>query len=205
MQQAEMYSSHQSTEPVNGTVKRYVYDFADGRATMAHLLGGKGANLAEMTLLGLPVPPGFTMTTEVCQYYLRAKRMPGGMEQQIARQVLREVDPSPVASVGVMIELLRAGLTADAIARDAEFFSFGTNDLTQTTWGLSRDDAESAFHPAYLERGISSASPFGTIDPDGVGALVPVTRSEAGRAEVLAERAAANGAMESVPVGSDTR
>src|SRR5579859_6345384 len=69
--------------------RRYVYDFADGRASMADLLGGKGANLAEMTRLGLPVPPGFTVTTEACRYYLRAKRLPGGLEAQIARHLAR--------------------------------------------------------------------------------------------------------------------
>jgi len=71
-----------------------------------------------------------------------------------------------------MIELPRAALTAGAIARDADFFSFGTNDLTQTTWGMSRDDAEGAFFPAYLERGVFAASPFESLDVDGVGELV---------------------------------
>jgi pyruvate,orthophosphate dikinase len=74
--------------------------------------------------------------------------------------------------VGTMIELPRAALTAGDLARSADFFSFGTNDLTQTTWGLSRDDAEASFLAAYLERGILSVSPFETIDRDGVGRLV---------------------------------
>ncbi|MFE2872703.1 pyruvate, phosphate dikinase [Embleya sp. NPDC059259] len=74
--------------------------------------------------------------------------------------------------IGTMIELPRAALTADEIARSADFFSFGTNDLTQTTWGLSRDDAEASFLAAYLERGILSISPFETIDREGVGRLV---------------------------------
>ena len=62
--------------------------------------------------------------------------------------------------VGTMIELPRAALTADQIAEAAEFFSFGTNDLTQTTWGFSRDDVEAAFFSAYLEKGIFGVSPF---------------------------------------------
>ena len=71
-----------------------------------------------------------------------------------------------------MIELPRAALTAGQIAEAAEFFSFGTNDLTQMTWGFSRDDVEAAFFTAYLEKGIFGVSPFETIDRDGVGRLV---------------------------------
>ncbi|MGA1145718.1 MAG: pyruvate, phosphate dikinase, partial [Candidatus Nanopelagicales bacterium] len=75
-------------------------------------------------------------------------------------------------AIGTMIELPRAALTADRIAEKAEFFSFGTNDLTQTTWGFSRDDVEAAFFSPYLEMGIFAVSPFESIDRDGVGALV---------------------------------
>jgi len=75
-------------------------------------------------------------------------------------------------SVGTMIELPRAALTADEIAEVADFFSFGTNDLTQTTLGFSRDDAEGKFLPLYLEEGILSSNPFQTLDVDGVGKLV---------------------------------
>jgi pyruvate,orthophosphate dikinase len=71
-----------------------------------------------------------------------------------------------------MIELPRAALTAHRIAEAADFFSFGTNDLTQTTWGFSRDDVEGAFFADYLENGVLTISPFETIDADGVGALV---------------------------------
>ena len=65
----------------------YVYDFRDGDRSMADLLGGKGANLAEMTKLGLPVPPGFTITTEACQFYLRHGANPDGLEAEIASHV----------------------------------------------------------------------------------------------------------------------
>ncbi|MFF5704352.1 pyruvate, phosphate dikinase [Streptomyces sp. NPDC012794] len=75
-------------------------------------------------------------------------------------------------SIGTMIELPRAALTAAQIAEAAQFFSFGTNDLTQTVWGFSRDDVEASFFTAYLEKGIFGVSPFETIDKDGVGALV---------------------------------
>src|SRR5207342_2552594 len=74
--------------------------------------------------------------------------------------------------VGTMIELPRAALTAGDIAQVADFFSFGTNDLTQTTWGFSRDDVESSFFATYLEKGVFGVSPFETIDRDGVGGLV---------------------------------
>ena len=74
--------------------------------------------------------------------------------------------------VGTMIEVPRAALTADEIARQAEFFSFGTNDLTQTTLAFSRDDAEGKFLTRYLARNILSANPFETLDQDGVGKLI---------------------------------
>ncbi|WP_148571460.1 pyruvate, phosphate dikinase [Nocardioides caldifontis] len=82
--------------------------------------------------------------------------------------------------VGTMIELPRAAMTADEIAESAEFFSFGTNDLTQMTWGFSRDDVEAAFFSTYLEKGIFGVSPFETLDRQGVGALVRVA-AERGR------------------------
>jgi pyruvate,orthophosphate dikinase len=63
-------------------------------------------------------------------------------------------------------------LTADRIAETAQFFSFGTNDLTQMTWGFSRDDVESSFFSAYLDKGIFAVSPFESLDRDGVGSLV---------------------------------
>ena len=80
--------------------------------------------------------------------------------------------------IGAMIELPRAALTADRMAGVAEFFSFGTNDLTQTTWGFSRDDVESAFFPEYTDRGVISVSPFETIDQSGVGRLVRIAVEE---------------------------
>jgi pyruvate,orthophosphate dikinase len=74
--------------------------------------------------------------------------------------------------IGTMIEVPRAALTAERIAASADFFSFGTNDLTQLTWGFSRDDVEGEFFSAYLEQRVFSVSPFESLDVDGVGALV---------------------------------
>ncbi|QCD60571.1 pyruvate, phosphate dikinase [Streptomyces hawaiiensis] len=101
-----------------------------------------------------------------------------------ADQVIAEVEAASGAqlklSIGTMIELPRAALTAGQIAEAAEFFSFGTNDLTQTVWGFSRDDVEASFFTAYLEKGIFGVSPFETIDKDGVGSLVKLA-AKAGR------------------------
>ncbi|MGW3007652.1 pyruvate, phosphate dikinase [Streptomyces sp. NPDC001219] len=102
-----------------------------------------------------------------------------------AEQVIAEVEKDHGVSLkltlGTMIELPRAALTAGQIAESADFFSFGTNDLTQTVWGFSRDDVEASFFTAYLEKGIFGVSPFETIDKDGVGSLVR-NAAAAGRA-----------------------
>jgi pyruvate,orthophosphate dikinase len=83
--------------------------------------------------------------------------------------------------IGCMIELPRAALTAGEIARSAEFFSFGTNDLTQTTWGFSRDDVESGFFSEYLEKGVLGISPFETLDEEGVGSWSRSASTEGAR------------------------
>jgi len=96
-------------------------------------------------------------------------------QTEIVRRVAREVFQAEGRAVpylvGTMIELPRAALTADEIAKDAEFFSFGTNDLTQTTFGLSRDDA-GRFLPFYVEHGILKDDPFQVLDQEGVGKLI---------------------------------
>jgi pyruvate,orthophosphate dikinase len=99
---------------------------------------------------------------------------------QVAREVRAQTGVHLDFLVGTMIELPRAALTAADIAQAAEFFSFGTNDLTQTTWGFSRDDVEAAFFSAYLEKGIFGVSPFESIDVPGVGELVRIA-TERGR------------------------
>ena len=83
--------------------------------------------------------------------------------------------------IGTMVELPRAALTAFRVAEAADFFSFGTNDLTQTTWGFSRDDVEAAFFAAYLDKGVFTVSPFETLDEDGVGRLVEIATKEGRR------------------------
>ncbi|MEU6378782.1 pyruvate, phosphate dikinase [Streptomyces sp. NPDC046909] len=100
--------------------------------------------------------------------------------ERVLAEVAAETGTPLDLPIGTMIELPRAALTAARIAEAADFFSFGTNDLTQTTWGLSRDDAEASFFPLYLDKGIFEASPFETLDQDGVGRLVELA-VEAGR------------------------
>jgi pyruvate,orthophosphate dikinase len=107
------------------------------------------------------------------------------ISRERAEKVLREVEAETGIAVetpiGTMIEVPRAAVTAGEIARAAEFFSFGTNDLTQMTWGFSRDDVEGAFFSKYIDLGIFGVSPFETLDRDGVGRLVRIA-SEEGRA-----------------------
>lgn len=95
-----------------------------------------------------------------------------GRIDQIALDVEAELGQKIPHKIGTMIELPRAAMTAGEIAGSAEFFSFGTNDLTQMTWGFSRDDVEASFFSTYLEQGVFPVSPFESLDVDGVGALV---------------------------------
>src|SRR5690606_6127819 len=93
--------------------------------------------------------------------------------EKTARDVMTEAGVEVAYLTGTMIELPRACLLAGEIAKEAEFFSFGTNDLTQTTYGLSRDDAGN-FLPSYEGRGIIKQDPFITLDQEGVGELVRI-------------------------------
>ncbi|MFG2043782.1 pyruvate, phosphate dikinase [Dactylosporangium sp. NPDC048998] len=143
--------------------------------------------------LGLVVPGLFAM--QVRAIAEAAARVPGacaeimvplvGAVQELeavraeAQGLLRELGVD--ARIGTMIEVPRAALTAGEIARAADFFSFGTNDLTQMGWGFSRDDVEGAFFTRYLELGIFGVSPFESIDRDGVGRLIRIAVAE-GRA-----------------------
>ena len=95
-----------------------------------------------------------------------------GESERVIEEVFREKGMTLEYHIGTMIELPRAALTADEVARYADFFSFGTNDLTQTTFGFSRDDIEAKFLPRYLERKILADNPFETLDAAGVGKLV---------------------------------
>ncbi|MGW3203582.1 pyruvate, phosphate dikinase [Streptomyces sp. NPDC001135] len=152
--------------------------------------------------LGLVIPGLFTMQVRAIAEAAASRKSAKGdpraeimiplvgtvQELEIVREeadkVVAEVEAATGTSlklaIGTMIELPRAALTAGQIAEAAEFFSFGTNDLTQTVWGFSRDDVEASFFTAYLEKGIFGVSPFETIDKDGVGSLVK-SAAEAGR------------------------
>jgi pyruvate,orthophosphate dikinase len=100
--------------------------------------------------------------------------------EEVIQEVARERKIELPIEIGTMIELPRAALTANRIGLVADFFSFGTNDLTQTTWGFSRDDVEAEFFAKYLELGVFTISPFETIDQSGVGELVSIA-TERGR------------------------
>jgi len=94
--------------------------------------------------------------------------------EKIVKEKLAEAGLNTKIEIGTMVEVPRAALTADQIAQYADFFSYGTNDLTQTTFAYSRDDAEGTFLPYYLEHKILEKDPFMTIDRDGVGKLVRI-------------------------------
>ena len=101
--------------------------------------------------------------------------------EKVLADVAAETGTSVHTLIGTMIEVPRAALTAGQIAQAAEFFSFGTNDLTQMGWGFSRDDVEGSFFGRYIDLGIFGVSPFETIDADGIGRLVKIAVEE-GRA-----------------------
>ena len=104
-------------------------------------------------------------------------RHQAGIIRRVAEKVFAEKNTNVDYMVGTMIELPRAALTADQIAEEAEFFSLGTNDLTQTTYGISRDDINK-FMPAYLKNGIFKQDPFATLDQTGVGLLVKMATAK---------------------------
>ena len=117
------------------------------------------------------------LVADVAELTAARERMEG-----IVADVARAHDASLHLPIGVMVELPRAALTAAALADHADFFSFGTNDLTQTSWGMSRDDAEANFLAAYREAGILTTDPFKTLDEAGVGALVAMAARDGRRA-----------------------
>jgi pyruvate,orthophosphate dikinase len=121
-----------------------------------------------MKKLGIRVIPEIMVPLVVTGMELR---MQSGIIRNTAEQVFREKGESVDYKVGTMIEVPRAAIVADSIAEHAEFFSFGTNDLTQMTYGFSRDDIED-FLPGYLAKGLLRNDPFQTLDPYGVGFLV---------------------------------
>ena len=153
--------------------------------------------------LGIVIPGLFTMQARAILEAAALRKQAGGDPQpeimiplvaavqelelvkgdiiNVAREVERETGVKLSFKVGTMIELPRAVMAAAEIAKEAEFFSFGTNDLTQMTWGFSRDDVEASFFGTYLEKGIFGISPFESLDVTGVGKLVAMA-VEDGRA-----------------------
>ena len=123
----------------------------------------------QVTLEGISVHPEvmIPLTSHVNELKIQRRIL-----EEEARRVMDEQKVKIEYKFGTMIEIPRAAVTAGQIAEYAEFFSFGTNDLTQTTFGISRDDAEAAFLIEYMEDGILPDNPFATIDRDGVGALM---------------------------------
>jgi pyruvate,orthophosphate dikinase len=117
------------------------------------------------------------LTTHAHELKIQRERL-----ESEAKAVMRERGIEIDYKFGTMIELPRAALTAAEIAHYAEFFSFGTNDLTQTTYGISRDDAESGFLIDYIENQILPENPFATLDRDGVGRLMEIGVTEARKA-----------------------
>jgi pyruvate,orthophosphate dikinase len=148
--------------------------------------------------LGLVIPGLFQLQVRAIAEAAKMRKAAGGdprveimvplvgavQELEVIReeseQVLTEVGYDE-ALIGTMIEVPRAALTAAQIAESADFFSFGTNDLTQMGWGFSRDDVEAAFFSRYLDLGIFGVSPFETLDREGIGRLVRIACEE-GRA-----------------------
>jgi len=100
----------------------------------------------------------------------------------LCREIVAAAGVKVPYTIGTMIEVPRAALTADEIARAADFFSFGTNDLTQMGMGLSRDDA-AKFLPQYVDRGVFPADPFATLDRTGVGELIRIAVQKGRRAK----------------------
>jgi pyruvate, orthophosphate dikinase len=125
-----------------------------------------GEAAAEVAAAGVAVHPEIMIPLVMVPEELRRLR------ELVARTFEASIAGATISyTIGTMIELPRACVVADQIAAHADFFSFGTNDLTQTTFGLSRDDA-GRFLPAYLEAGVLPTDPFVTLDPEGVGALI---------------------------------
>jgi pyruvate,orthophosphate dikinase len=149
--------------------------------------------------LGLVIPGLFAMQVRAVAQAAAARKAAGGdprpeimvplvgavQELEAVRHeaeaIIAATPGAPRIPIGTMIEVPRAALTAGEIATAAEFFSFGTNDLTQMGWGFSRDDVEAAFFPRYLQIGIFGVSPFETIDQTGIGRLIHIAVEE-GRA-----------------------
>jgi len=142
--------------------------------------------------LGLVVPGLFAMQVRAVAEAAAARLAAGGdprpeimvplvgavQELEAVRAEAERIEGVEGIPIGTMIEVPRAALTAGQIATAADFFSFGTNDLTQMGWGFSRDDVEGSFFARYLELGVFGVSPCESIDRDGVGRLIRIAVAE---------------------------
>jgi len=155
-------------------------DISITNSALPQIQGSIGATGTE----GTWISTGYLMS-EIVMIPLTASVQEMEISREQAEKVLAEVAEETGISVhtliGTMIEVPRAAMIAGEIAESAEFFSFGTNDLTQMGWGFSRDDVEGAFFSRYIELGIFGVSPFETIDVDGVGRMIKIAVQE-GRA-----------------------
>jgi pyruvate,orthophosphate dikinase len=129
----------------------------------------------EVSRKGLPVKPEIMMPLVGIKEEMRRLEK---MAREIAAEVMKSEGVKVDYKVGTMIEVPRAAMVADEIAEYAEFFSFGTNDLTQTTYGYSRDDAENKFLGFYVEDGVVEHNPFHVLDRDGVGGLMKIAKEK---------------------------
>ena len=183
--------ARQEHQPVE-VVRRRVQGLAEFNPMLGHRGCRLGITYPEITTMqaraifeaavavskeGIPVHPEVMVPLVGTEAELANQR---ALIEQVAEHVFAEEGHQIAYLIGTMIEVPRAALRADAIARSADFFSFGTNDLTQMTFGFSRDDAGS-FLPFYVEHGLLDADPFQTLDQDGVGELVRLA-TERGRA-----------------------
>lgn len=127
--------------------------------------------VAELTKEGLEIIPEVEVPLVV---HINEFHMLRAVIDDVAKQVKEEFGVDFEYTVGTMVEVPRAALTTDELATEAEFFSFGTNDLTQTTFGFSRDDAEGKFLQAYVDKKVLPISPFVSLDEKGVGKLMKI-------------------------------
>ena len=133
----------------------------------------------DVTRAGIRVDPKIMIPLTSHANELKVQR---AVVEAEARAVMTETNSVIPYEFGTMIEVPRAAITADKLAEYAEFMSFGTNDLTQMTYGISRDDAEAAFLLTYLQEGILEVNPFSTIDSDGIGELMRLATRRARKA-----------------------
>ena len=129
----------------------------------------------KLTKRGLRIIPDIMIPLVGTEFEMKAMRE---LVDGVGAKIIEEIGVKLEYLVGTMIELPRAALVADQLAKYAQFFSCGTNDLTQTTFGYSRDDAEGKFLAEYVQMGVFKENPFAQLDRDGVGALMEIAAAK---------------------------